>query len=77
MTTDEAGANPDTMIGIIFVFGTLARVLFDFGSNRSFVSSAFALHASRELAFLKNKLVVTHLWEKRFFVPRYSRDVKS
>ena len=44
MTVDEVQANPDTMIGIMFVFGTLARVLFYFRFNRSFVSTAFALH---------------------------------
>ena len=44
MIVDEAQANLDIVIDIMFVFGTLARILFDFGSNRSFVSSAFALH---------------------------------
>ena len=43
----------------MFIFGTPARVLFDSESNRSFVSSSFALHVDRELASLKNKLVVT------------------
>ena len=43
----------------MFVFGTLARVLFDSGSSRSFVSIVFAFHADRELAPLKNKLIVT------------------
>ena len=43
----------------MFVFGTLARVLFDFGSSRSFVSTTCTLHADQELALLKNKLVVT------------------
>ena len=43
--TNEAQANLDTMIGIMFVFGTPARVLFDSGSSRSFVSSSFALYA--------------------------------
>ena len=35
-----------------------ARVLFDSGSSRSFVSSSFTLYANQELAPLKNKLVV-------------------
>ena len=43
----------------MFIFGTPTRVLFDFGSSRSFVSFSFALHAKRELTPLKNKLVVT------------------
>ena len=43
----------------MIVLGTLAHVLFDFGSSRSFVSSSSALHADRELSPLKNKLVVT------------------
>ena len=59
MTVDEAQANPDIVIGIMFVFSTPARVLFDFGSNRSFVNITFALHIDWELAPLKNKLVAT------------------
>ena len=59
MTTDEAQANLETKIGIMFIFSTPARVLFDFGSNRSFISSSFALHADRDLSPLKNKLIVT------------------
>ena len=59
MIADEAQANPDSVIGIIIVFGEPARVLFDFGSSRSFVSSSFTLHANQELTPLKNKLVVT------------------
>ena len=59
MTADEVQANPDTMTGIMFVFGTYVRVLFYSGSSRSFVSSSFALYANRNLSLLKNKLVVT------------------
>ena len=59
MTANEAQANPDIVIGIMFVFGTPARVLFYSGSNRLFVSSSFALHIDWELSLLKNKLVVT------------------
>ena len=40
------------------VYSIPARILFDTGSNRSFVSTTFALHANRELVPLKNKLVV-------------------
>ena len=40
----------------MIVFGTPARVLFDIGSSRSFISTIFALHANRELVPLKNKL---------------------
>ena len=47
------------MTSITFVFGTPTRVLFDFGSNRSFMSSSIALHADRELSQLKSKLMVT------------------
>ena len=43
----------------MFVFGTSARVLFDSGSNRSFVSSSFTFHSDRDLSLLKSKLVVT------------------
>ena len=67
MIVNEAQANLDTVTGTMFVFGTPARVLFDFGSNRSFVSSAFALHADRELVSLKNKLVVTTLLGEQIF----------
>ena len=59
MTVGEAQANLDTVIGTMFVFGTPGRVLFDFWSSISFVSTVFVLHVDRELALLKNKLVVT------------------
>ena len=65
MTANEAQANPDSMIGIISVFGEPAWVLFDFGASRSFISTSFALHANRELTPLKNKLVVTTPLGKR------------
>ena len=58
MTSGEAQANPDTVTCIMIVFGTPARILFDTGSSRSFVSTTFALHANKELVPLKNKLVV-------------------
>ena len=61
MTAGEAQVNPDTVTSTIFVFGTCARVLFDIGSSQSFVNTTFALYANRELAPLKNKLVVTTL----------------
>ena len=56
MTSGEAQANPDTVSGTMIVFGTPARILFDTGSSRSFVSTTFALHSNR--VPLKNKLVV-------------------
>ena len=59
MTADEAQANLDSMIGIIFVFGEPTRVLFDSRASRSFISTSFALHANQKLTPLKNKLVVT------------------
>ena len=59
MTTDEAQVDPDSLTGIIIVFGEPARVLFDSGASRSFISSSFALHADRELTPLKSRLVVT------------------
>ena len=59
MIANEAQANLDTMINIMIVLGTPARVLFDFGSSRLFVSSSFALHADQDLSSLKSKLVVT------------------
>ena len=59
MTTDEAQVNPDTVTGIMIVFGILVRVLFDSRSSGSFVSSSFALHADRELSPLKSKLIIT------------------
>ena len=42
----------------MIIFGTLARVLFDIGSSRSFVNTTFALHANKKLVSLKNKLIV-------------------
>ena len=59
MTTNEAQANSNTMTSTMFVFSTPIQVFFDSGSSKSFVSTAFALHADWELALLKNKLVVT------------------
>ena len=59
MTVDEAQTNPDSVTGIISVFGEPARVLFNSGASRSFISTSFALHANRELTPLKNKLIVT------------------
>ena len=61
MTVGEAQANPNIVSGTMLVFGTPAWVLFYSRSSRSLVSSSFALHADRELAPLKNKLVVTTL----------------
>ena len=61
MIADKAQTNPDTVTGTMFVFGTPTRVLFYFVSNRSFVSSSFALHDNRDLTPLKNKLVATKL----------------
>ena len=46
MTADEAQANPDSITGIITIFGEPARVLFDLGASRSFISTSFALHAN-------------------------------
>ena len=59
MTANEAQANPDSVTGIIFVFGEPTRVLFDSGASRSFISTSFTLHANREITPLKSKLVVT------------------
>ena len=59
MITIKAQANLNIVIGTILFFGTPTRVLFDSGSSRSFFSTVFALYADRELAPLKNKLVVT------------------
>ena len=58
MTSSEAQVNPDTVIGIMFVFGIPAQVLFDTRSSQSFINTTFALHANRELVPLKNKLIV-------------------
>ena len=58
MTSREAQANSDTVTGIMIIFNTPTRVLFDTGSNRSFVNTTFALHANKELVPLKNKLIV-------------------
>ena len=59
MTIGEAQVNPDTVSGTMIVFGTHVRVLFYYGSSRSFVSSSFALYADQKLSSLKHKLVVT------------------
>ena len=64
MTVGEAYANLNTMIVIMIIFGIPIRVLFDFGSSRSFISIPFTLDADRELSPLKHKLgVTTHLQE--------------
>ena len=67
MTSSEAQANPDTMTGIMIIFGTPARVLFDTGSSRLFVNTTFVLHANRELVPLKNKLIVNTLLGEQIF----------
>ena len=59
MIFEDAQDNQDIVTCTMFVFGTPAQVLFNFGSSRSFVSTTFAFHADRELTPLKNKLVVT------------------
>ena len=64
MTADEAHANPDSVTGIIFVFGRPARVLFDSRASRSFISTSFALYANRELTPLKTSWLLQHHWEK-------------
>ena len=51
--------NPDSVTSIIFIFGELARVLFDSRASRSFISTSFVLHVNRELTPLKSKLIVT------------------
>ena len=55
MITNEAQANPNTVIGTMFVLGISAQVLFDSRSSRYFVSIVFALYADRKLARIKNK----------------------
>ena len=59
MIAGEVQANSNIVTSTMLVFGTSARVLFDSGSSRSFVSSSFALHVNRELSLLKHKLVIT------------------
>ena len=59
MTASEAQANPDTMIGTMIVFGTLAQVFFYSRSSKSFVNTSFTLHVNQELSLLKHKLMVT------------------
>ena len=59
MTTKEAQVNPDSVIGIISVFGEPVQVLFDSGASRSFISISFTLHANQELTSLKSKMLVT------------------
>ena len=58
MTADEVQANPNSMTGIISVFGEPIRVLFDSRASISFINTSFALHTNRELTPLKNKLIV-------------------
>ena len=59
MTTSKAQANPDTILGIMTVFGSPARVFYYyFGSSKSFFSTSFAFHADRELSLLNHKLVI-------------------
>ena len=61
MTASEAQANQDTILGIMIVFGSSARVLFYSRSSKSFFNTSFALHVDRELSPLKHKLVVITL----------------
>ena len=58
MTTSEAQANLDTISSIMTVFGSPARVLFDFGSSKPFISTSLALHTDRGIVMLKHKIIV-------------------
>ena len=58
MIDSEAQANPDTISGIIIVFGLPIQVPFDSRSSMSFVNTSFVLHVDRELSLLKHKLVI-------------------
>ena len=64
------------MIGTMFVFGTLAQVIFNLGSSIFFVSSAFAFHVDRKLAPIKKKLIVTTPLREQIFQNFVLKGVK-
>ena len=58
MTNEEVEDRPNVIIGIMSIFQNDVRVLIDSGSNKSFISSAFACLADGALSPLKYPLVV-------------------
>ena len=58
MTNEEAEEKPNVITGIMSIFHNDARILIDSGSDKSFISSAFACLADRALSPLKYPLVV-------------------
>ena len=69
MTSCEVQANPDTVTGIMIIFGTLARVIFDTGSNRSFVSIMLGEQILRTLVFKGYEIVVGRIVLKANLIP--------
>ena len=53
MTNEEAEDRPNVITSIMSIFQNDARVLIDFGSDKSFISSAFACLADRALSSLE------------------------
>ena len=58
MTKEEAEDRPNVITGIMSIFQNDARVLIDSGSDKFFISSAFACLADRALSPLEHPLVV-------------------
>ena len=58
MTNEEAEDRPNVITGIMSIFQNDARVLIDSGSDKSYISSAFACLADRALSPLEYPLVV-------------------
>ena len=76
MTVDEAQANPDTVIGTMFVFGTPPRFFMLGLTGLSSVQHSHCMPIENWPRLRINWLLL-NLWENRFFIPRYSKDVKS
>ncbi|OMP06578.1 reverse transcriptase [Corchorus capsularis] len=67
MTQEEAATRPEVITGTLTIFGRDAYVLIDSGSERSFISNAFAGYSDRDLSPLDCDLVVhTSLGEEIF-----------
>lgn len=58
MTNEEAETRPNVITGTMSIFQHDAYVMIDSGSERSFVSTAFACHADREISPLDFDLVI-------------------
>jgi hypothetical protein len=61
VTVEEAQEAPDVVIGIFFVNGISAVVLFDSGASHSFISAAYVEKHNLPIALLRCEMIVSSL----------------